>query len=128
VPASVGFITLLGVAVLNGLVLVSCILQLRGEGCDVRTAARSACALRLRPILMTASITVFSLIPLMFATGPGSEIQRPLAVVVIGGLFTSTLATLLVLPHLYGWFDSARTVEKESGVRSQESEEQLSGG
>jgi len=128
VPASVGFITLLGVAVLNGLVLVSCILQLRGEGCDVRTAVRNACALRLRPILMTASITVFSLIPLMFATGPGSEIQRPLAVVVIGGLFTSTLATLLVLPHLYGWFDSARTVEKESGVRSQESEEQLSGG
>lgn len=105
VPASVGFITLLGVAVLNGLVLVSCILQLRGEGQNVREAVRNACALRLRPILMTASITVFSLIPMMFATGPGSEIQRPLAVVVVGGLFTSTLATLLVLPTLYGWFD-----------------------
>lgn len=105
VPASVGFITLLGVAVLNGLVLVSCILQLRGEGRGTRDAVRSACAQRLRPILMTASITVFSLIPLMFVTGPGSEVQRPLAVVVIGGLFTSTLATLLVLPTLYAWFD-----------------------
>jgi heavy metal efflux system protein len=105
VPASVGFITLLGVAVLNGLVLVSCILQLRGEGQGVRDAVRNACALRLRPILMTASITVFSLVPLLFATGPGSEVQRPLAMVVIGGLFTSTVATLLVLPTLYGWFD-----------------------
>jgi heavy metal efflux system protein len=105
VPASVGFITLLGVAVLNGLVLVSCVSQLRGQGRNVREAVREACALRLRPILMTASITVFSLIPMMFATGPGSEVQRPLAIVVVGGLFTSTLATLLVLPSLYGWFD-----------------------
>ena len=105
VPASVGFITLLGVAVLNGLVLVSCILQLRAGGRSVRDAVRAACVVRLRPILMTASITVFSLVPLMFATGPGSEVQRPLAVVVVGGLFTSTLATLLVLPTLYGWFD-----------------------
>jgi cobalt-zinc-cadmium resistance protein CzcA len=105
VPASVGFITLLGVAVLNGLVLVSCITQLRSEGRGVRDAVREACTLRLRPILMTASITVFSLIPMMFATGPGSEVQRPLAIVVVGGLFTSTLATLLVLPTLYGWFD-----------------------
>jgi cobalt-zinc-cadmium resistance protein CzcA len=114
VPASVGFITLLGVAVLNGLVLVSCILQLRGEGRGARDAVRSACALRLRPILMTASITVFSLIPLMFATGPGSEVQRPLAVVVIGGLFTSTLATLLVLPTLYSWFDRTRSAPEAS--------------
>jgi cobalt-zinc-cadmium resistance protein CzcA len=108
VPASVGFITLLGVAVLNGLVLVSCILQLQGEGIEVREAVRRACALRFRPILMTASITVFSLIPMMFATGPGSEIQRPLAVVVVGGLFTSTAATLLVLPTLCGWFVRSR--------------------
>lgn len=105
VPASVGFITLLGVAVLNGLVLVSCIQQLRGEGYEVRAAVQTACVLRIRPILMTASITVFSLIPMMFATGPGSEVQRPLAVVVIGGLFTSTLATLQVLPSIYRWFD-----------------------
>ncbi len=108
VPASVGFITLLGVAVLNGLVLVSCIQQLRSEGHSVHEAVRSACVIRIRPILMTASITVFSLLPMMFATGPGSEIQRPLAVVVVGGLFTSTLATLQVLPSLYKWFDPKR--------------------
>jgi len=113
VPASVGFITLLGVAVLNGLVLVSCILQLRNEGSTVHDAVRDACSMRFRPILMTASITVFSLIPMMFATGPGSEVQRPLAVVVVGGLFTSTLSTLLVLPALYRWFDGSG---KNAGV------------
>ncbi|MBM3792265.1 MAG: efflux RND transporter permease subunit, partial [Acidobacteria bacterium] len=105
VPASVGFITLLGVAVLNGLVLVSCIAGFRAEGMLLHEAVRTGCSLRLRPILMTAAITVFSLLPMMFATGPGSEIQRPLAVVVVGGLFTSTIATLLVLPTLYPRFD-----------------------
>jgi len=105
VPASVGFITLLGVAVLNGLVLVSSIQQLRAGGAGIEEAVKTACGLRIRPILMTASITVFSLIPMMFASGPGSEVQRPLAVVVVGGLFTSTLATLQVLPSLYRWFD-----------------------
>jgi heavy metal efflux system protein len=108
VPASVGFITLMGVAVLNGLVLVSSIQQLRSEGSGIHEAVRTACGLRIRPILMTASITVFSLLPMMFATGPGSEIQRPLAVVVVGGLFTSTLATLQVLPSLYRWFDPSK--------------------
>jgi Cu/Ag efflux pump CusA len=106
VPASVGFIVLFGVAVLNGLVLVSYMAQLHGEDATVHEAAEKACDLRLRPILMTASITVFSLIPMLYATGPGSEIQKPLAVVVVGGLFTSTLATLLVLPSMYGWFCS----------------------
>jgi heavy metal efflux system protein len=105
VPASVGFITLLGVAVLNGLVLVSCIQEMRAQGLDIHEAVRTACSLRIRPILMTASITVFSLIPMMFASGPGSEVQRPLAVVVVGGLFTSTFATLQVLPSIYKWFD-----------------------
>jgi cobalt-zinc-cadmium resistance protein CzcA len=105
VPASVGFIVLLGVAVLNGLVLVSCIQQLRADGYGIDEAVEAACSLRIRPILMTASITVFSLLPMLFATGPGSEVQRPLAAVVIGGLFTSTLATLQVLPSLYRWFD-----------------------
>jgi cobalt-zinc-cadmium resistance protein CzcA len=105
VPASVGFITLLGVAVLNGLVLVSCIQQLRADGHPVSDAVRTACTLRIRPILMTAGITVLSLVPMIFATGPGSEVQRPLAVVVVGGLFTSTLATLQVLPSIYQWFD-----------------------
>ncbi len=108
VPASVGFITLLGIAVLNGLVLVSCIQQLRNEGLDIRDAIHQACAYRLRPILMTASTTIFCLIPLIFATGPGSEVQRPLAVVVVGGLITSTVATLQVLPTLYRWFDPLR--------------------
>jgi cobalt-zinc-cadmium resistance protein CzcA len=113
VPASVGFITLLGVAVLNGLVLISCILQLRHEGFDIHDAVRDASALRLRPILMTASITVFSLIPMVFATGPGSEVQRPLATVVVGGLFTSTLSTLFILPALYPWFDPGESSLEE---------------
>jgi len=105
VPASVGFIVLFGVAVLNGVVLVSYVAQLRREGMSVQDALAAGCGARLRPILMTASITVFSLIPMLVATGPGSEVQRPLAAVVVGGLFTSTLATLLVLPTLYGWFE-----------------------
>ncbi len=119
VPASVGFITLLGVAVLNGLVLVSCIQQLRSEGHGIHDAVQMACTLRIRPILMTASITVFSLVPMMFATGPGSEVQRPLAVVVVGGLFTSTLATLQVLPSIYRWFDpGARTKSAAAYAKS----------
>jgi len=108
VPASVGFIVLLGVAVLNGLVLVSYIWQLRRAGTSVEEATIQACEHRLRPILMTASITVFSLIPMLFASGPGSEIQKPLAVVVVGGLITSTLSTLLVMPSMYRWFDVLR--------------------
>jgi cobalt-zinc-cadmium resistance protein CzcA len=109
VPASVGFIVLFGVAVLNGVVLVSYISQLRQEGIELLEAIRQGCASRLRPILMTASITVFSLIPMLIATGPGSEVQRPLATVVVGGLFTSTIATLLILPALYGWFERKKT-------------------
>jgi len=102
VPASVGFIALFGIAVLNGIVLVSYITQLRDEGRPLREAILKGCANRLRPVLMTATITIFSLAPLLFAQGPGSEIQRPLAVVVVGGLVTSTLMTLLVLPVLIG--------------------------
>jgi cobalt-zinc-cadmium resistance protein CzcA len=105
VPASVGFVVLFGVAVLNGIVLVSRILQLRQEGDDLDDAVKRGCESRLRPILMTASITIFSLIPMLIATGPGSEVQKPLAIVVVGGLFTSTAATLLILPTLYGWFE-----------------------
>ncbi len=112
VPASVGLITLLGIAVLNGLVLVSSIQQLRSDGLDIHSAICRACAWRLRPILMTASTTIFALIPLIFATGPGSEVQRPLAVVVVGGLITSTVATLQVLPILYRWFDPLRGADK----------------
>lgn len=105
VPASVGFIALFGVAVLNGIVLVSYIRQLRREGLKVNEAVTKACELRLRPVLMTALVAALGLIPLLFASGTGSEIQKPLAVVVIGGLISSTALTLLVLPTIYGWFE-----------------------
>lgn len=105
VPASVGFIALFGVAVLNGVVLVSYINQLRREGAALNEAITSGCERRLRPVLMTAAVAILGLVPILFATGPGSEVQKPLAVVVIGGLMTSTLLTLLVLPVLYGWFE-----------------------
>ncbi len=106
VPASVGFIVLFGVSVLNSLVLISYITELRRNGQTRGHAITQACILRLRPILMTASITIFSLLPMLYATGPGSEIQKPLAVVVVGGLLTATMATLLVLPSLFKWFES----------------------
>jgi len=111
VPASVGFIALFGIAVLNGIVLLSYITQLREEGKSLHEAIIQGCSNRLRPVLMTASITIFSLVPLLFATGPGSEIQKPLAVVVVGGLVTSTLLTLLFLPALYGWFGGKKEEE-----------------
>jgi heavy metal efflux system protein len=101
VPASVGFIALLGIAVLNGVVLVSYFNQLQSEGMKLNEVVVQGAKRRLRPVLMTASITAFGLIPLLFATGPGSEIQRPLAIVVIGGLITATALTLMLLPILY---------------------------
>jgi len=106
VPASVGFIVLFGVAVLNGVVLVSHISQLREEGIDLQEAIRKGSLNRLRPVLMTASIAIFSLLPMLFASGAGSEIQKPLAIVVVGGLITSTLLTLLIIPSVYGWFEN----------------------
>ena len=104
VPASVGFIALLGIAVLNGLVMVTYFRQLRADGRSMTETVRLGAERRLRPVLMTASITAFGLVPLLFATGPGSEIQRPLAIVVIGGLITSTLLTLILLPILFERF------------------------
>jgi cobalt-zinc-cadmium resistance protein CzcA len=104
VPASVGFINLFGVAVLNGIVLISYINSLRDQGKPLEEAIVEGCLLRLRPILMTAAVALLALLPLAFATGIGSEVQRPLAVVVIGGLVSSTGLTLIVLPALYGWF------------------------
>jgi cobalt-zinc-cadmium resistance protein CzcA len=101
VPASVGFIALLGIAVLNGLVLISHFNQLRAQGMPIERVVIEGSKRRLRPVLMTASIAAFGLVPLLFASGPGSEIQRPLAIVVIGGLVTSTLLTLVMLPILY---------------------------
>ncbi|MEW6465517.1 MAG: CusA/CzcA family heavy metal efflux RND transporter [Pseudomonadota bacterium] len=108
VPASVGFIALMGIAVLNGLVLVTYFNQLRARGLPMAEVVRQGAVRRLRPVLMTASITALGLIPLLLATGPGSEIQRPLAVVVIGGLISSTLLTLVLLPIVYArFFDTA---------------------
>jgi len=108
VPASVGFIVLFGVAVLNGLVLVSRISQLREEGLALQEAVRKGSLDRLRPVLMTASISIFSLMPMLLAGGTGSEIQKPLATVVVGGLITSTLLTLLIIPSVYSWFEKRK--------------------
>ena len=108
VPASVGFIALLGIAVLNGLVMVSHFNHLRDAGMPLAEVVREGAMRRLRPVLMTASITALGLVPLLFASGPGSEVQRPLAVVVIGGLVTSTALTLLLLPVLFRRFCAAR--------------------
>jgi len=107
VPASIGFIALLGIAVLNGLVLVSYFNQLLAAGQSVDEAVRLGAIRRLRPVLMTATIAAFGLLPLLFADGPGSEIQKPLAIVVIGGLVSSTLLTLLLLPVLFRRFGIA---------------------
>ncbi len=104
VPASVGFIALFGIALLNGIVLVTYLNQLRMEGLGVDDASIQGACLRVRPVLMTALAAALGMIPLLFATGIGSEVQRPLATVVIGGLVTSTALTLLVIPALYKWF------------------------
>lgn len=121
VPASVGFIALLGIAVLNGVVMVSYFNQLRATGMALDKVVTLGSARRLRPVLMTASIAAFGLIPLLFATGPGSEIQRPLAIVVIGGLVSSTFLTLFLLPILFKLFgqsgdDSLGSLNADSGV------------
>jgi len=109
VPASVGFIALWGIAVLNGVVLVSCIRRLREDGLSVAEAVREGCVQRFRPVMMTATVALLGLVPFLFASGPGSEVQRPLAVVVIGGLISSTLLTLVVVPTLYRRFDDQPT-------------------
>lgn len=104
VPSSVGFIALLGIAVENGMVLVTYLNQLILDGVNVDEASVRGASLRLRPVLMTAITTALGLVPLLLATGTGSEVQRPLATVVIGGLVTSTILTLLVIPAMYKWF------------------------
>lgn len=105
VPAAVGFINLWGIAVLNGVVLVSFIRQLRDEGMSTEEAVYQGCQSRFRPVMMTASVAMLALLPMLFSTGPGSEVTRPLAVVVIFGLLSSTALTLLVLPVLYPYFE-----------------------
>ncbi len=118
VPASIGFIALLGIAVLNGVVLVSCFNQLRAEGHDLKSTIVLGAQRRLRPVMMTANITAFGLIPLLFSSGPGSEIQRPLAIVVIGGLLSATALTLIVLPILYLRFGEERPTSMPPGAPS----------
>ena len=110
VSASVGFIALFGVAVLNGVVMVSYFNELRREGMNVETAVIKGAVLRLRPVLITAAVAALGLIPMLFATGPGSEIQKPLAAVVIGGLISSTFLTLFILPTLYRVFERRAAV------------------
>ncbi|GIU49588.1 efflux RND transporter permease subunit [Shewanella algidipiscicola] len=105
VPASVGFIALLGVAVLNGVVMVSYYEQTKHQFSSLLVRVEQGAARRLRPILMTATTAMFGLMPLVFASGPGAEIQKPLAIVVIGGLLTSTITTLYLLPILYYWLE-----------------------
>lgn len=107
VPASVGFIALFGIALENGMVLVTYLNQLVAEGRTVDEASVEGACLRLRPVLMTAATTALGLLPLLFSSGTGSEVQRPLATVVIGGLVSSTVLTLLVIPALYKWFSSS---------------------
>ena len=101
VPASIGFIALVGLAIMNGVVMVSFFAQLREEGKTISESVNEGALRRVRPVLMTALLTVIGLVPLLLASGPGSEIQKPLAVVVVGGTISSTLLTLLLLPALY---------------------------
>ena len=110
VAASVGFIALLGVAVENGLVLVSFFDQLRAEGKKVHDAVIEACRLRVRPLMMTTLTTLAGLVPMLYATGSGSEIQKPLVAVIFGGLISSLCLTLIILPVLYIIFNRDETV------------------
>jgi heavy metal efflux system protein len=105
ISAAVGFIALSGVAVLNGLVMVTYINQLRREGASLEDAILQGSLTRLRPVLMTALVASLGFVPMALATGTGAEVQKPLATVVIGGLVTSTLLTLIVLPALYRLFE-----------------------
>ncbi|MGF6967200.1 cobalt-zinc-cadmium resistance protein CzcA [Paraburkholderia sp. WC7.3g] len=117
ISAAVGFIALFGIAVLNGVVLVSYIVEKRASGLGAVEAARQAALTRLRPVLMTATVASLGFLPMAFSTSSGAEVQRPLATVVIGGLVSATLLTLLVLPSLYPWFDRRkRTVPQEQTV------------
>jgi cobalt-zinc-cadmium resistance protein CzcA len=104
ISAAIGFIALSGIAVLNGVVLMTTVLQLEASGHTAKEAARQAAQTRLRPVLMTALVAALGFVPMMLADGVGAEVQRPLATVVVGGLVTSTVLTLLILPTLYPFF------------------------
>jgi cobalt-zinc-cadmium resistance protein CzcA len=113
ISAAVGFIALSGVAVLNGVVMISYFNQLRAEGRDVRTTVIEGSLTRLRPVLMTAAVAAFGFIPMALSTSAGAEVQRPLATVVIGGIISSTFLTLIVLPVLYEWVERKRVLKTQ---------------
>jgi cobalt-zinc-cadmium resistance protein CzcA len=108
VPSAIGFIAVFGVAMLNGIVLVSFINELREKGASISDAVRRGAELRLRPVMMTASVAILGLIPMLLSAGVGAETQRPLATVVVGGLITSTLLTLVLLPVIYEWMETRK--------------------
>jgi cobalt-zinc-cadmium resistance protein CzcA len=116
VPSAIGFIAVFGVAMLNGIVLVSFLNELREKGLSVRDAVVQGTALRLRPVLMTASVAILGLVPMLLSSGVGAETQRPLATVVVGGLISSTLLTLVLLPVLYEWLENRS--ERQAGERN----------
>lgn len=116
VPSAIGFIAVFGVAMLNGIVLISFINELRQRGSSVTEAVRQGAAMRLRPVLMTASVAILGLVPMLLSTGVGAETQRPLATVVIGGLITSTFLTLVLLPVIYEWMETRMEKKHEGSI------------
>ncbi|HRH85766.1 MAG TPA: efflux RND transporter permease subunit, partial [Rubrivivax sp.] len=124
VPSAIGFIAVFGVAMLNGIVLVSFLNDQRRHGLSIRDAVRQGAALRLRPVLMTASVAILGLVPMLLSTGVGAETQRPLATVVIGGLITSTLLTLLLLPLIYEWSESRAEAKQRARDAAEDASEQ----
>ena len=116
VPSAIGFIAVFGVAMLNGIVLVSFLNELRDKGLSVRDAVTEGTALRLRPVLMTASVAILGLVPMLLSSGVGAETQRPLATVVVGGLLSSTLLTLVLLPVLYEWLETRASASNEENT------------
>jgi cobalt-zinc-cadmium resistance protein CzcA len=122
ISAGVGFIALFGIAVLNGIVLLTYIREIRQDGMSIAEAAERGAETRLRSVLMTALVASLGFIPMAISTGVGAEVQRPLATVVIGGLVTSTLLTLLVLPSLYKWIEEWR--ERKLHQNTRQGEEQ----
>jgi cobalt-zinc-cadmium resistance protein CzcA len=122
--ASVGMIAVFGVAILNGLVLLTYVNQLRARGRTVDQAIREGAAIRLRPVLATATVASVGFLPMALSTAPGAEVQRPLATVVIGGLISSTLLTLVVLPTVYAWLEFRRAA-KDPGIAGQSTREAL---
>ena len=125
VPSAIGFIAVFGVAMLNGIVLVSVINDLRGQGMSVANAVRRGTAMRLRPVLMTASTAILGLVPMLLSSGVGAETQRPLATVVVGGLVTSTFLTLVLLPVIYEWIEQKS--ERMPGGRSRDTSRRTAG-